>query len=138
MTDGDIESITPNFPSDFDQFWDITNLKNDFVNSNATYFVAKIDEEIVGFAGILKICEEANIMNIVTKVSKRHLGVATKLLEKLIVSAKEQGCTSITLEVNEHNTNAIHLYEKFHFKRIGFRKKYYNNTDDAIIMTSQL
>lgn len=43
--------------------------------------------------------------------------------------------TSITLEVNENNLPAIHLYEKFNFKRLGLRKKYYNNTDNAVIMT---
>ena len=134
MTNENIDAITPNFNSEFDEFWNINNLKNDFVNPNSTYYIAKIDDEIVGFAGILKICDEANIMNIATNVNKRHLGVATKLLEKLITSAKEQGCSSITLEVNEHNTYAINLYKKFNFKRIGLRKKYYNNTDDAIIM----
>ena len=135
MTMEDIETIAPNFQTEFDEFWNINNLRNDFANPNSKYFVAKIDDEIVGFAGILKICDEANIMNIATKVSKRHLGIGTKLLEALISSAKEMGCTSITLEVNDHNTVAINLYEKFNFKRIGIRKKYYNNTDDAIIMT---
>ena len=135
MTMEDIETIAPNFQTEFDEFWNINNLRNDFANRNSKYFVAKIDDEIVGFAGILKICDEANIMNIATKVSKRHLGIGTKLLEALISSAKEMGCTSITLEVNDHNTVAINLYEKFNFKRIGIRKKYYNNTDDAIIMT---
>lgn len=135
MTMEGIETIAPNFQTEFDEFWNINNLRNDFANPNSKYFVAKIDDEIVGFAGILKVCDEANIMNIATKVSKRHLGIGTKLLEALISSAKEMGCTSITLEVNDHNTVAINLYEKFNFKRIGIRKKYYNNTDDAIIMT---
>lgn len=134
----DINEISPIFQTEFDEFWNIANLKNDFINPNSTYFVAKLNEEIVGIAGILKICDEANIMNIVTKINKRNLGVATKLLQSLILSAKEQHCTSITLEVNEHNRQAIHLYEKFNFKRIGLRKKYYNNTDDAILMSQKI
>ena len=135
MTLENIETISPIFNTEFDEFWNINNLKNDFANPNSTYFVAKLDDEIVGFAGFLKICEEANIMNIVTKINKRRLGIASKLLEALISSSKEQNCTSITLEVNEHNKPAIKLYEKYNFKRIGLRKKYYNNTDDAIIMS---
>lgn len=135
MTAEDIDAISSILTSDFDKFWSVDTLKNDFENENSTYFIAKLDDEIVGFAGILKICDEANIMNIVTKINKRNLGVANKLLEKLINTAKEQNCKSITLEVNEHNSIAIHLYEKFNFKRIGLRKKYYNNTDDAIIMS---
>ena len=97
MRKEDIETISPIFDTQFDQFWNINNLKNDFENSNATYFVARLDDEIVGFAGFLKILDEANIMNIVTKIDKRSLGIGSKLLEKLILSAKEQNCKSITL-----------------------------------------
>lgn len=43
--------------------------------------------------------------------------------------------TSITLEVNEKNIYAIKLYESFNFKKLGIRKKYYNNSDNAIIYT---
>ena len=135
MTMDDIELLSDKLNSDFDDFWNINNLKQDFSNPNSLYFVAKLDDEIVGFAGFLKICDEANIMNIVTKKDKRNLGIGTKLLEALITSAKSQNCKSITLEVNEKNYQAIHLYEKFNFKRIGLRKKYYNNTDNAIIMS---
>ena len=135
MTLNDIDNITPDFNKEFDKFWNINNLKNDFANPNSTYFVAKLDTEIVGFAGILKICDEANIMNIVTKVNKRRLGIGAKLLQSLIASAKEQNCKSIILEVNENNKPAINLYKKYNFNRIGLRKKYYNNTDDAILMS---
>lgn len=135
MSMDDIESLSDKLNSDFDDFWNIDNLKHDFLNPNSTYFVAKLDDKIVGFAGLLKICDEANIMNIVTKIDKRNLGIGSKLLNELISSAKKQNCNSITLEVNEKNYQAIHLYKKFNFKRIGLRKKYYNNTDNAIIMS---
>ena len=134
MREDDLNEIEPILNSEFDDFWNINNLKNDFSNENSVYFVARLDNEIVGFAGILKICDEANIMNIVTRINKRHLGIGSKLLQALISEAKKLNCTSITIEVNEHNTYAINLYKKFNFKRIGLRKKYYNNTDDAILM----
>ena len=71
MTEDDLNEIKPILNSEFDDFWNINNLKNDFENENSVYFVAKLDNEIVGFAGILKICDEANIMNIVTKMNKK-------------------------------------------------------------------
>ena len=138
MSDSDIDAITPNFETEFDKFWNINTLKNDFANPNSTYIIAKLDDEIVGFAGFLKICDEANIMNIVTKVDKRLLGIGSKLMQALIDEAKKQNLTSITLEVNDKNFQAIKLYEKFGFKRIGLRKKYYNNTDDAILMVLEI
>lgn len=91
--------------------------------------------EIVGFAGIVKIIDEITIMNIVVKKAKRNLGIGSALLEKIIKFSKEQNAISITLEVNVHNLSAIALYQKFGFKQVGLRKKYYHNTDDAILMT---
>ena len=57
------------------------------------------------------------------------------MLEELINIAKERKLKDITLEVNVNNIPAINLYKKYNFKEVGIRKKYYNNTDDAIIMT---
>lgn len=134
----DIALLKPNFAKNFDKFWSIDILKNDFKDINSKYIVAKVDNEIVGFAGIKVILDEADIMNIVVRNDKRNLGIGSILLEKLIEIVQNQGCSFITLEVNEHNNPAIYLYEKYHFERIGLRKKYYNNTDDAIIMKKDL
>ena len=44
----------------------------------------------------------------------------------------------ITLEVRASNKKAIHLYEKFGFKSLGLRRKYYqDNNEDALIMWSE-
>ena len=45
---------------------------------------------------------------------------------------------NITLEVNEKNKPAISLYQKFDFQQVGLRKKYYHNTDNAVIMSVKL
>lgn len=135
MTFDDIDSIQSNFSENFDKFWSIDILKNDLNSENSKYIIAKIDNEIVGFAGIKVIFDEADIMNIAIRIDKRKLGIGSILLEKLIELSRLSNCTSITLEVNENNIPAICLYEKYNFERIGLRKKYYNNVDDAIIMT---
>ncbi len=77
-------------------------------------------------------------MNIVVKKDKRNLGIGSKLLEEIIKKAIEINSKTITLEVNENNLPAIKLYEKYGFKQIGLRKKYYNNIDNAIIMTTSV
>ncbi|MBO5348926.1 MAG: ribosomal protein S18-alanine N-acetyltransferase [Clostridia bacterium] len=135
MTHEDLLYLEKNLITDFDDFWNFSILAQEFSNDNTTYIVAKQNEQIVGFAGILTIIDEANIMNIVTKKDKRHLGIGSLLLKNLINISMQKNLKSITLEVNEHNIHAIKLYEKFNFNKIGIRKKYYNNTDSAIIMT---
>lgn len=134
MTINDLEEIKPILQKDFDEFWNYQILKEELTNTNSSYFIAKLSNVIVGFAGIKKILDEANIMNIVTKKVYRNNGIATILLKKLIDFSKTD-CSNITLEVNENNKIAIHLYEKFGFKNVGIRKKYYDGTYNAIIMT---
>lgn len=121
--------------SEFDNFWTYSIFEKELENPNSQYFVALINNEIVGFAGIWKVLDEIHITNIVTKISKRHMGIASKLLENLIETAKFKKASLLTLEVNEKNTNAIKLYEKYNFKKIGLRKNYYGQNKNAIIMT---
>ena len=121
--------------SDFDNFWTYSIFENELKNPNSNYFVATINNEIVGFAGIWQVFDEIHITNIVTKISKRHMGIGSKLLEKLIEVSKFKSATSLTLEVNDSNINAIKLYEKYNFKKIGLRKNYYGQNENAIIMT---
>ena len=77
-------------------------------------------------------------MNIVVRKPFRHNGIGSILLDNLISYSKNLNLKSVTLEVNENNLSAIHLYDKFSFDNLGIRKKYYNGESDAIIMSKQL
>lgn len=133
-----LESIKNILFSEFDDFWTISTLKNELENSNTYYIIAKYNEEIVGFGGLYQILDEMQLNYIVTKKNKRNLGIASQILDNLICFANTKNITSITLEVNEKNTVAIKLYEKFGFKQIGLRKKYYNNIDNALLMQKNI
>ena len=121
--------------NEFDDFWNTNILKEEILTQNRKYIVAKLGNgEIVGFAGILINLDVVEIMNIVVRKSYRCQGIGKKLLKKIIEISKETNLESINLEVNCNNIAAIKLYEKNGFNKIGIRKKYYNNIDDAIIM----
>lgn len=92
----------------------------------------------MGFAGAIKIIDEVNIMNIVVKKDKRGFKIGSALLEEILKISKQQKAKTIILEVNEKNLPAIKLYQKYGFKQIGLRKKYYNNTDDALLLGTVL
>lgn len=119
---------------DFDDFWNMNILSNDFYLKSSYYIVAKYKDEILGFAGLNFILDEAHIANIAVRKDKRGLKIGSKLLENLILKAKENA-KLITLEVNEVNASAINLYKKYGFEVLGKRKKYYDNKFDAYIMT---
>ncbi len=138
MTLIDLLQIKDILNSDFDSFWGYNILEEELKSENSHFIVAKIKDVIVGFAGLKIIVDEADIMNIVVKKSFRHNGIGSTLLENLISYAKSKNLKTITLEVNEHNLSAIHLYDKFSFDHIGIRKNYYNGESDAIIMSKKI
>lgn len=138
MTLSDLNEISNNLTSDFDEFWNSSILESELKNPFSQYIIAKLNKEIVGFAGVIDTVDQLEITNIVVKKDFRKNGIGNELLEKIIKLAKENGKDKIILEVNITNLAAIKLYEKNGFKNIGFRKKYYNNTYDANIMTLKL
>lgn len=137
MTLEDINSLKDRLIVDFDDFWTFDVLKSEILSNNSKYIVIKNDSEILGFAGIKIILDEADIMNIVVKKAYRNKKIGSLLLDSLVKLSKKLSIKSITLEVNEKNLVAFHLYEKFGFKKVGIRKNYYNN-ENAIIMTKIL
>ena len=138
MQFADLQNIKQNLQSDYDDFWDLDVISEELKCENSIYIVAKSQDEIMGFAGIKVILDEAELMNIVTKKDSRNLGIATKMMEKIIQICKENKVSKINLEVNVKNTIAINLYKKYNFEEVGLRKKYYNNTDDALLFTLNL
>ncbi len=138
MTLEDLELMKDTLYSDFDNFWSYNVLKQELENKDTTYIVAKENNEILGFAGIMICLDEATLHNIVVKKSHRGRGLGGELLDTLIDLCTEMNIKTLTLEVNCTNKPAIGLYEKFGFKNLGIRKKYYNNSQDAIIMTNYL
>ena len=120
---------------DFNTFWNKTILEDELKADNTRYFKVTLDNKIVGFAGIKIVLNEADLMNIVVHNSYLRQGVASLLLNELFIFCKEHNIESINLEVNEKNLPAIDLYKKFGFVEVGRRKKYYDNKDDAILMS---
>lgn len=71
MTLDDLEEIKENLEKDFDNFWNYNIFKSELENTNSTYFVAKENDKIIGFAGILIVLDEADITNIVVNKDSR-------------------------------------------------------------------
>lgn len=90
---------------------------------------------IVGFAGLWLMVDEAHITTIATHPAYRRRGLGELLLTSLIDIAYDIGARQVTLEVRVSNTVAQNLYHKYGFREAGIRRRYYSdNGEDAIIM----
>lgn len=107
---------------EFDDFWNENILRNELESNNSYYIIAKLGNEIVGFAGLNFVLDEAHIANIVVKKSNRNEKIGSTLLTELIKKAKTTS-SLITLEVSEENPVAIHLYQKYGFETVREKEK---------------
>jgi ribosomal-protein-alanine N-acetyltransferase len=93
---------------------------------------------LVGYAGLWFVrdpeAHQAHVTNLVVAPDARRSGIGTQLLAALARVAIERGCVAWTLEVRASNAAAQELYRAFGFVPAGVRKRYYENTEDAIVM----
>ncbi|HXQ95652.1 MAG TPA: ribosomal protein S18-alanine N-acetyltransferase [Candidatus Acidoferrales bacterium] len=106
-------------------------------NRLARYLVARDGERIVGYAGLWLMVDEAHITTFAVAPDRRRQGVAERLLLELLRIAESVGAAVATLEVRVSNLPARRLYEKYGFRPVGVRPRYYtDNNEDALIMTT--
>lgn len=102
------------------------------------YLVARRGRTVVGYAGLWIVPDpdgaQAHVTNVAVDPSHRRDGVATALLVELALAAIDRGCVAWTLEVRVSSTGAQELYRAFGFVPAGVRTRYYENTEDAIVM----
>lgn len=98
------------------------------------YLVAYVGDSMVGYGGMMFSGEDAHITNIAVDPEWQGRGVATEMMLDLVLLAHDRGCAAMTLEVRHTNVVAQNLYRRFGFVPAGVRKRYYENTDDAIVM----
>jgi ribosomal-protein-alanine N-acetyltransferase len=81
----------------------------------------------------------ADVHNIAIHVDFRRRGIARLLLTRVLLAAKQQSLTRVTLEVRKSNLPAQKLYESLGFVTSGLRKGYYSDDgEDALAMTLEL
>jgi ribosomal-protein-alanine N-acetyltransferase len=106
-------------------------------NRLASYVVARAGDDVVGFAGLWVMVDEAHVTTFAVDPRWRRRGVGEWLLLSLLDLAVARRAREATLEVRLSNLPARRLYEKYGFRPVGIRPRYYSdNGEDALIMTT--
>jgi [ribosomal protein S18]-alanine N-acetyltransferase len=106
-------------------------------NRLASYLVARGDEEIVGYGGMWLMVDEAHITTFAIHPAWRRRGIGERLLLAFLDLATDRHAREATLEVRLSNLPARRLYEKYGFRPVGLRPRYYSDDhEDALIMTT--
>jgi ribosomal-protein-alanine N-acetyltransferase len=91
------------------------------------------NREISGFLVGRRIGDQAEVLNLAVKAKHRQRGEGTALLAAALEEWRSRGAKSVYLEVRESNTGAIAFYERHGFTKMGHRKGYYREPDEAAV-----
>jgi len=138
MTVDDLRAVHAIERASFFVPWPDDAYRNEILtNRLATYVVARAGDEIVGFGGLWVMVDEAHITTFAVDPRWRRRGIGEWMLLGLLDRAEERRAREATLEVRLSNMPARRLYEKYGFRPVGIRPRYYSdNGEDALIMTT--
>jgi len=89
---------------------------------------------LLGYICPMLLLDEGHILNVAVNPDVRGTGVGRMLVQKVLDECSSAGASFVSLEVRESNFAAIHLYHKMGFMEMGRRKRYYENSEDALMM----
>lgn len=122
---------------DFESLNNLINDPNYIIDEAELKKISKVylkDDKIIGYISYQIMYERAELNYIFVKEEERKKGIASKMLEYMLNNLKEENIEKIDLEVNSLNKKAINLYQKYGFKTVNIRKKYYNGIDGFLML----
>lgn len=138
--------IVPFEPGDLDAMMEIENRAFTVPWTRSSYeelaplssiriWVAKKDDELVGYMLYQFWGDEMELHSIAAKPEVQRNGIGSQLMEHMLIEASKLGITHIYLLVRPSNEEARALYRKYGFAVVGVRHKYYrDNGENALIM----
>lgn len=125
-----IEGVNFPFP------WSEGNFK-DSIDSGYVCLVMEQANQIVGYAVLMMVLDEAHLLNISVAKTYQGKGWGRYLLVHMMDVGREKGGLNMFLEVRPSNHSALGLYESMGFNEMGVRPGYYpahNGREDAVLM----
>ena len=138
MTLEDLPAVHAIERASCDAPWPPEAYRNDLESNRlAQYLVARVGDEITAYGGMWLMVDEGHIITFAVHPAWRRQKVGERLLLAFIDLARDRGAHEATLEVRLSNLPARRLYEKFGFRPVGLRPRYYSDDgEDALIMTT--
>jgi [ribosomal protein S18]-alanine N-acetyltransferase len=107
-------------------------------NRLAHYLVVEVQGRVIAYGGIWLMVDEAHVTTFAVHPLWRRRHIGDQLLLALLDHAVARHAHEATLEVRLSNLAARKLYEKFGFRPVGLRPRYYSDDgEDALIMTTE-
>ena len=139
MSLDDLEAVQRIEETSFSTPWPANAYRSELMtNRLASYLVGRIDGRLVAYGGMWLMVDEAHITTFAVHPDWRRQRIGERLLLAFFDLARDRRARELTLEVRLSNLAARRLYEKYGFRPVGLRPRYYSdNHEDALIMTTE-
>jgi len=114
---------------------------SDSIASGYSAWLMKEGGVLIGYAVMLLVHDEVQLLNISVAPECRRVGFGTTLLRHLAAMAQARGAKRMFLEVRPSNAAGLALYRRQGFARIGERRAYYpaaQGREDALVLAKDL
>jgi ribosomal-protein-alanine N-acetyltransferase len=118
--------------------------RGNFIDALSHGYICSVDEqdgEIRGYAILMPVLQEAELLNIGVVAGQQRKGLGRAMLLEMLDTACAKNMLKVFLEVRASNVAALALYRSAGFREIGLRRDYYQNasgSEDAITMACDL
>jgi ribosomal-protein-alanine N-acetyltransferase len=93
---------------------------------------------VVGFAVGWALGEVAQLLQIAVDPAYRRAGVGSWILGRAVEEARSRGCRRLELEFRAGNAAARGMYGRAGFRQAGLRRRFYESSEDAVLMDLDL
>ena len=139
MTPEDIPQVAVLERATFSEPWTESGFKSALDRRDTIFYVACVEDKIIGYAGFYYCLDEANITNVAVNKEYRGQGIGEMLVSSILLECTRRNLATIGLEVRAGNEAAIGLYTKLGFEKVGVRKNFYRLPhEDAFVMTKYI
>ena len=119
--------------------WSRNGLSEELAKTSSIFPVIETSQKlIIGFACSMLILNELHIFEVAVDPQYQNRGLGEALINHLLGEAITAGADTALLEVRVSNHSAVRVYEKCGFKRDALRKGYYQDGEDALLMSKTL
>jgi ribosomal-protein-alanine N-acetyltransferase len=133
MEPPDLRDVLALEGSIFPEPWPEQVFRQELAGAGRVYLVAEEEGQIIGYAGLMIVGEDAHITTIAVTEQRRAQGLGSRLMLALVDAALASKAKHLTLEVRVSNQEAQRFYRRFGMAPVGVRRNYYG-TEDALVM----
>lgn len=135
LTEADLPGVLELERLAYSQPWTEANFRGEFQRRITFCLGFKAGGLVAAHCFFWMVGPEIHLLNVAVRPEYRRLGLARRLLKAMLAIGRRSGVDTVFLEARASNQPALTLYESIGFIAVSRRPDYYEDGEDAVLMT---